>query len=48
MIPFRALSVYKQPRNGQMPVSPHKVSAPLFEEIAAETNRYVSKKTCTT
>jgi hypothetical protein len=48
-IPFRASSGNKPPRNGQMPVSPREFfrlffSASLFDEIAAETNRYVSEK----
>jgi hypothetical protein len=48
-IPFRASSGYKPPQNGQMPVSPCEFfrllfSATLFDEIAAETNRYVSEK----
>jgi hypothetical protein len=48
-IPFRASLGYKPPRNGQMPVSPCEFfrlffSATLFDEIAAEPDRYVSEK----
>jgi hypothetical protein len=48
MIPFRATSGYKPHRNGKMPFSLHEflclfVVANLFEEIAAETNRYIKK-----
>jgi hypothetical protein len=48
-IPFRASSGYKPPRNGQIPVSPCELfqlffSATLFDDIAAETNRYLSEK----
>jgi hypothetical protein len=48
-IPFRASSGKKTPRNGQMPVSACEFfrqffSATLFDEIAAETNRYVCEK----
>jgi hypothetical protein len=52
MITSRASPGYKPPQNGQMPISPHVLyaifSTTLFEVIAAETNRYVSKKTCIT
>jgi hypothetical protein len=48
-MPFHASSGYKPPQKGQMPVSPCEFfwlffSATLFNEIAAETNRYVSEK----
>jgi hypothetical protein len=48
-IPFRASSGYKPPRNRQMPIFPCEFfrlffSATMFDEIAAETNRYVSEK----
>jgi hypothetical protein len=49
MILFRASSGYKPPQKRQIFVSLNKLlmlffSANLFEETAAETNRYVSKK----
>jgi hypothetical protein len=53
VIKFRASFGYKPPRNGQMPVSTHDFiyhifSATLFEEIAAGTIRYASRRTCRT
>jgi hypothetical protein len=49
MVPFRASSGYKPPRNRKISVSPHSYYAylktNLFEEIAAETKKEKTRKT---